>query len=170
MIMSMPMSMSMRAVARGSVGMDMAMLVAASIAQRMFMTISVGMAALPCAVDTDVPMLVAMNLAMGVVIAMNMGAGMANAVGMNMPMFAPRSRSIGVLRLMGMTGAAGMNMFMLMSGSIAKGVVMAIAMGVVMRTVFMSMVMLAMVTGVGRYIKQRRLGVVAASTMPEGET
>jgi hypothetical protein len=166
-IMSMLMSKSMRVVAMGSIDVHMAMLVAASIAQRMFMTMSVGMA-VPRRVGMDVLMLVAMSLAMGVVIPMYMGVGIASAVGMNMVMLVAMSRSMGVLMLMGMTGA-GMNMFMLMRASFAMGVAMAMVIGVATRVVFMSMVMLVMVTGVGRHIKQRRLGTVAASVRQKGD-
>jgi hypothetical protein len=169
-IMSMLMSKSMRVVAMGSIDVYMA----ASIAQRMFMTMSVGMA-VPRPVGMNVLMLVAMSLAMGVVMPMHMGVGIASAVGMNMLMLVAMSRSMGVLMsmgmtgFMGMTGAAGMNMFILMRASFAMGVVMALVIGVVVRAVFMSMVMLMMVTGVGRHIKQRRLGAVAASVRRKGD-
>jgi hypothetical protein len=164
MIMSIVMFMSRRVAAIGSLCMDMAMVVAVSIAKRMFMSMNMGRAG-PRAVSMDVLRVVAMNPAIGVLMPVHMGVGLANAIGVNMLRLVMMSRSAGVVMLTGRTGAAGMNMFMLMS--VAMGAVMAMIMEVALtRAVVISMVMVVMVTGVGLHIKQRRLDAAAASTMP----
>jgi hypothetical protein len=125
-IISIVMFISSRVAAIGSLCMDMAMVVAVSIAKRMFTSMKMRRA-VPRAVGMDVLRLVAMNLAIGVLMPTHMGVGMANAIGVIKLRLVAMSRSIGVVVLKGRTGAAGMNMFMLIS--VAMGVVIAMIMG-----------------------------------------